>query len=450
MDYSFSLVNLRRIWDIQTRKGNYLFSLFPELEESYKLYKSERDGLRAVIREGGLDQETYNRTRKKLGEIKREAEKLISEYLTATSLEIVSDMEEDIFSWCLELGSEVGGRQTYRLGEGPKFFFVDKQMQRNLQSVMPRRQNSRSQIISSLVAVIDNDMPKVVVRTDVKDFYGSIDHSIISAMIADSKLNPLSKKLIDKLLHEYSEITGSRRGLPVGVGLSSKLSELFISHVDRSLQEAEDVLYYARYVDDIVVVFSANDANPRSKEDFFNVIREKLSEIGLEANDKKEFFRELDDSNSFSSFEFLGYSISYSGRVKVKMSSRRVRRIKDRIDRSLKAWSVAEKNGANHAKRKLLIDRLKFLTGNTKLFNNKRNALVGVYFTNSHLTDFKDLQGLDKYLDYCLSRFEVPEDLRGKISKLSFEEGFQKRSFYNFSATQLRRIVGVWHEQEEN
>ena len=446
MDYSFSLANLRKIWDIQTRKGDDLFSLFPELKEKYEDYRSERKALRDAIRTEELDHEAYSWSRRRVREAKMELEKSLSAHLIETSQEIISDVEGDVFSWGLRAGSANAARQTYRIGECAKIFFADKQMQRNVLSILPRRPNSRNQIVSALVASLDNEMPKVVVRVDVKDFYENIDHYLLRSLVAKSRLNPVSKKLIEELLEEYETITGKSRGLPAGVGLSSKLSELFISQVDRPLREASNVLYYARYVDDIVVIFGVDGRASGCESKLLDVIRDRLNYIGLEVNESKESVQRLSESKVIPAFEFLGYSIGYSGGVQVKMSDRRLKRMKDRIELSLRAWSGAEKNGVNHGKRKLLLDRLKFLTGNTKLFHNKRNALVGIYFTNAHLTDPRALRGLDGYLKSQVSQFQVPDDLKDKILKLSFEEGFRKRLVYKFSASQMRRMVGVWRE----
>ena len=78
-------------------------------------------------------------------------------------------------------------------------------------------------------------------------------------MINDNQLlSPKSKTLIKSLLYSYNEITNQlglakeeRRGIPRGAGISAYLAELFMREIDNKIKRANNVSYYARYVDDI-------------------------------------------------------------------------------------------------------------------------------------------------------------------------------------------------------
>jgi hypothetical protein len=85
--------------------------------------------------------------------------------------------------------------------------------------------------------------------------------------------------------------------------------------------------------------------------------------------------------------------------------------------------------------RRTLIHRLNFLTGNTRLENNKANVLVGIFYTNSLLTEpFEDLTELDNLLGNEIDTNISSEGLRKRLKQFSFKKGFVERKFVNFSS----------------
>jgi hypothetical protein len=127
------------------------------------------------------------------------------------------------------------------------------------------------------------------------------------------------------------------------------------------------------------------------------------------------------------------------------MTDAKINRYRQRIDLTFSAYDNKSQRPKKSEKiaRALLEKRVRFLTGNTRLVNNKKNVVSGVFFSNSLLTDLNDLGDLDIYLASKISSLTNPR-LRIRLSKHSFKSGFQTRKYYKFSAHDLCEIVEVW------
>lgn len=445
LDQSFSPKNLRRIWDLEARRGRDRLSLYPDVRRAYDLARDSRHRARAArkgtvpyIGPPELAPESVARADRQI------AESLLGASMAATSEILVRSVESGAFVWGLARGQVVGGkRQTYSIADTPEVFFADKHLQRVVGSTLASRPRGRQSIVSGLIRTIDNNVPKIVVRADVKDFYDSIDHRRLRSHLDTTTLSPSCRRLIDRLLTEMEVLTGKARGLPAGVGLSAKLAELYIAQADRALRDTRGTLYFARYVDDIVLVRAEESEGAVAPSAVVAEIETELQLLGLSLNSTKTLHREL-VNNSLGKIEFLGYEIEYRGRSGpvVRLTDGRYKTIRARIDQTFSAWDRA--NPTNHGRRSLLLDRLRFLTANTRLSHNKRNALVGIYFSNPHLTDLKSLAGLDRYLQHRASQSSLPPGLDQKIAALSFTDGFSRRTIHRWSMQRMTRLKGAW------
>ena len=109
------------------------------------------------------------------------------------------------------------------------------------------------------------------------------------------------------------------------------------------------------------------------------------------------------------------------------------------------AFSLYNLKSASNQKEayRLLVSRMKFLTGNTRLSNSKQHALTGIYFNNSLISNSAVLNGLDSYFKYLAGKLSSAT-LRDRLAEMSFVDGFRERRFHNFSTTELSRIVKAW------
>jgi hypothetical protein len=280
-----------------------------------------------------------------------------------------------------------------------------------------------------------------VIRTDIKDFFETIPHNKIKQKInCDPLLTASSKKIITQILSEYTRLSGNDNGIPRGIGISSYLAELYMRSIDDKIRSQKNVIYYARYVDDIIVIYA-----PQPNSDISNLLKDLTTCIidnGLTVNEKKtKSFDLIEPQNA--TLEYLGYKMSFDrGTVKLELTNNKIKKYKRYLSMSFGAYHKTSKFNEQKA-RKLLVKRIRFLTSNTRLLNNKKDTIVGVYFSNSLLTCFKKFTGLDDYLKNEISKISS-NNLTERLKKLSFTEGFLQRKYASFTAAELKKITMVW------
>ena len=94
--------------------------------------------------------------------------------------------------------------------------------------------------------------------------------------------------------------------------------------------------------------------------------------------------------------------------------------------------------------RRLLEERIRFLTSNTRLFNNKRKILIGIYYSNQHASDVSILKGIDSYLYAKLNEYQVEGRLLQRLKKMSFYDGFTNQKYSSFKVSQFQEITSIW------
>jgi hypothetical protein len=210
----------------------------------------------------------------------------------------------------------------------------------------------------------------------------------------------------------------------------------------------DGVVFYARYVDDIVILFAPlPGADVRVKRP---KICGFLNDISLTMNEDEEKTKEspvnshgVPDKKGSWSFEYLGYRINFRSDVLVRMSQKRFDRYKNRVFWCFRRYESQKSKNYKKAYR-ILIKRIRFLTSNTRLTHNKSNAYVGIYFNNMHLTHDNDLKALDCVLSAKVCCLSSPS-LKAKLSTYSFVKGFHQRTFRSFHKKgELQEIVEAW------
>ena len=442
LDQSFSADNFRRILDIENRRGVHLedklsMMTIRRINEDIRdcntaIREKKKLGDAAAVEKLNIDKKAFRE--KKEIELEHELRK-ISQTIASKSFKIE-----------LKKVDIPGGKTIYTTLKTPEHFFALKQIQSNISRLFGVKQANRYAIVEQVISLLGDKFPKFIIRTDIKEFYESIQHDpLLQRIHKDNLLAPFSRKILTGVLKSYKDKSGSDKGIPRGIGVSAYLGELFMRDIDNDIQDLQGVTYYARYVDDIIIIFTTSP---------FEATREYLQKVKtiietkhkIRLNSTKTQTIDLRSYGVGHSFNYLGYQIFFgAGPVRTLLTISKVQKYRDRIkvafDHYMNYSKVSEKEA-----RKILVQRIRFLTGNTRLTNNKKNILVGVYHSNNHLTDLNQLDGIDRYLSWQISHRIRSVHLKDRLRKYSFKTGYEQKRFSPFTTTELSEIMEVWQK----
>jgi len=331
----------------------------------------------------------------------------------------------------------------------------------NIKKYTKIKQKHRSTIIRELKGALKEGTPYRVYRLDISSFFESIDVSELLRGLEAEYLSTQTINIISSYLNAFNNHYG--RGLPRGVEISPILAELSLKGFDKLVASQTHVFYYARFVDDMIIVSSGVE----DKKKFMRWLRKNLPK-GLSFNFTKQYIMDVAErskgdpskDNTVASFEYLGYQlkaidypVSSNKRlqtfraVSVDISKAKVNKIKSRISKSFYSFVEAKDY-------KLLSDRLIFLSSNRNLINKdkQRKVPTGIYYNYSE-ADFPSpaLTEIDTFTrNILLSRkgrlskklsAAITKKERSKLLKISFEGGFKNRTFKRFSPDRLKDIA---------
>ena len=437
LDQSFSQKSFREIFDIENRKGNNIEKRF---KDDFSVSLAKTLDLKRINKQ---IREENNFNKKKELYTQRKTIKIERENIIEQKLEEISNQINRHSINILE-GEEYGG-QSYKLENNVCNFFISKKIQENIKNTYKVRQSSRYAILSQLINLLEDNCPKYVIRTDIKNFYESIPQKILLEKINnDYLLSIKTKKFINQIFESYNGLTkqtdaDTARGVPRGIGISAYLSELFMRNVDNQIQELDDLIYYARYVDDIIAIFvpESKNVNDNYLQNYLSQIKKIVENEELNLNEAKTKEYKLFDSLNYirlntespKTIQYLGYEIgSTDKKLVIELSERKIKKYFDRIKLSFKSFS--KKKQHNRKKEfKLLSARIKYLTSNTKLRNNKDKVFVGIFYSNPFLKSVESLERLQKRLNWYTRRAKLTNKEKQEIEQYSFIDGFKYKSF---------------------
>lgn len=444
LDQMFTAENFRRIYDAENRKGADLAArYFPTLEPLTLRIRNKVQEIRDLRK---------NETTFKSSEFQ---ERLVALKDELTNLKLCKSSAVDKLldeighkvlksGFKIDLSKKMGpkGKAVFCIDEKPETFFVIKQIQRNIHRIYGVKQASRHDLACQLRDMLCSKFPFELVRTDISSFYESIDRKrLLEKLERDQLLSSASKKYIKQVLDSYGLISETSTGVPRGVGISAYLAELYLRPVDKAIRAIPGLVLYCRFVDDIVAVFARPPAG-KSLGSFKQLINKTLCENGLALNEEKTSEINLADTSS-KKFEYLGYRFHLKqGKCEISPSAAKVMKYRSRINAAFSDYWREKPVNSKKAFRKL-VGRIKFLTGNTRLFNSKSCATTGIYFNNPIVTDLLSFKLLDGQLKRRISELKR-SSLEKKIGKLKFTTGFEQRRYHNFSTRELQMIVGAW------
>lgn len=445
MDQAFSIRNLNEILKSDREKGGDLEArhIPAAFEIRIKLYRINRlrSYTRYCLRIGKINQEFYERRISRINRVleKRKTQhvKLVEDELEKVS-KIISGKEFRIDIALLP--NMVAGKKVYGVGTTLDQVLAVRFVQRALKTLYELRMPSRDILVSQIKSLALDGVPKYIIRSDVESFYESVRHKeLLDGIHQSPELSVLIKRMLTRLMKDYVAVSGDDKGLPRGIGVSAYLSEIYLSSIDSEIKRQEGLFYYARYVDDMVLMYA-----PERKElsdSYLANLSAILKSRGLVFNDKTKPINLLGEQKG--KFDYLGYTFDVSSSTPgVRLSQRKFNKYKARVEKAFLDYSKKFAFVPEKAAEELLL-RCLFLTGNMRLFNRKSNAFIGVYFSNKYITDTAQLSGLDKFYLSNVSSIVSPS-LKRKLSKLSFEKGFKEKLFRNFDSKELSELSRGW------
>ncbi|MEZ2743806.1 antiviral reverse transcriptase Drt3a [Halopseudomonas bauzanensis] len=445
MDQAISIKNLNYLLKGDREKGGNLEERFipAAFDIRIKLYKLNklRSLSRYRLRTGKITPAFYDKRISRLAIVieKRKAEhaRLIDSELERAS-KIIGSKEFRINLALLP--ATVGGKRVYGVGDSLDQILAVKFVQRMLKSLYDIRMPSRDTLTSQVKSLALDDVPKYIIRSDVESFYESVRHKeLLDGIHQSPELSVLIKRILTRLMKDYVAISGDDNGLPRGIGISAYLSEIYLSSIDTEIRQQDDLFYYARYVDDMVLMYAPHRKELATK--YLGTLRNILHEKGLKLNNKTKAIDLLEEQKG--KFDYLGYTFDVSSSTPgVRLSKRKFDKYKSRIEKAFTDYSKKCAFIPKKAAEELML-RCLFLTGNMRLFNRKSNAFIGIYFSNKYITDTDQLSGLDQFYRNKIAGVASPS-LKRKLSKLSFEKGFTEKLFRNFDSKQLSELSRGW------
>jgi len=334
-----------------------------------------------------------------------------------------------------------------------EYMLLIRKLNDNIKRLYGVKQSDRHSIVKQVQILLEEkSRPISILRLDIKKFYESINKKFILDKIIedDSLLSYHSKYLLKNILLENPQLK-KLEGLPFGLNISATLSEIRMKYFDANIRKVDGVYFYVRYVDDIVIF-------TYKRENIEEVIKKILpDELEFhENNDSKKKFILLHHQNSQGSFDYLGYNFKITrNEVITTIANSKIKKIKSRIISSFISY-FRDRNFI------LLEQRIKFLTGN--YFIKQRNKYEneseikklksGIYYNYKLINSFEQLKELNIFLQKTIyaqrGKFGIKVSKmlntphKQRLSKCSFQAGFNKKITHNFKQETLSSINKGW------
>lgn len=430
-------------------------------QEARKAYTALRRKKRTERTEE--DKEEAKRLKKTIDELKEKKAQALDEAMRQLATE-ANDREFRFHT----TNKDVGGKAGLMLDPEkmtPAEPFVMKLLQRNLTRTFKVKQANRHRIMNDVRRLLEHQHPYYLIRTDVSSFFESIPHNRLLERVTGS---PLLSYRTKTLVRQIVQMCKGDCGVPRGIGVSSPLSEIYMSTIDSAIRMRPEVVYYARYVDDIIILL-ANLPQSMTLEAYYDetLVKPFKEKYGLDlkqSGSDKCSLANVSVTSTPIDFSYLGYRIYINGngrsyKMYMRMSERKFKNIKRRIDNAFRHFALQSKYNIHDA-RLDLIDCLKYLTGNMHLTKAKAMAKTGLFYNNAQLTCYDDLVELTEYVhNHDIQPYDklfADEDakaayigkLRVRLQKFDFVEAWKTHRMYSFKTRRLNQITR-WIDEDE-
>ena len=467
LDQSFSSKNFRNIYDLLNRRGQIdianISDKYKQIVTDIKLCNEKIKALKRKKRSTWTDAEnrdfeTYKNqlstlTDKKNNELSSKIEEFANDVNSPNFKFVMSKFTHDTH--------EIFKIDTSKL----QTVFALNQINHNLKKSFNVEMANRHSIMTSLKHLLNTKMPIYVIRTDVDGFFEHIPQDKLIDKISNSNLlSYKTKSFIKQILAEFEQLKDKTKiakglGVPRGVSISSMLSEIYMQDLDRAIKSRKEVLFYARYVDDIFIITKSIYPYTDVSKYYNEILVKSFSELKLSLKGIGTSKCQLLNITNIRplSFDYLGYELQmeYSNRngltTRYDLSNKKNDKIIDRMNKAFKHFEELCKIDLKQA-RKDLLDSLKYIFGNIGLHKAKSGIKVGLYYNNDLLDEFGKLNDIEQMLK--LKPINIPsnvfktsseetlfkEKLKKKIDSIHIKDNWQEKKMYKFGNQRINEI----------
>lgn len=183
-------------------------------------------------------------------------------------------------------------------------------MKSRLDSLFKVKYPSRKRIINSLFntfPIVKDLNDFVIVRADFKSFFDSVLSTYVYAnYIKKSALSRKDKRYFEEYVKEF-------KFCYAGLCLSNVLTEIICQEFDNNILSEFDcygVVYYERYVDDMLIIMNSYISKDKFLETINNLIEKTFENCPVKLNMDKFCYIAKRDIGNDQSFNFLGYNFT--------------------------------------------------------------------------------------------------------------------------------------------
>ncbi len=309
------------------------------------------------------------------------------------------------------------------------------------------RSLNRKQIATQIVKILEADVSHHILRTDIIDFFGSIPvYDAVSLESVQSCFPAVEYAWCMKML-SADPYSGNK--LPRGLSISGELAEHFMAAFDRNVISHEGVVFYGRFVDDIIIVTASDDLD-ELKESMSDYLPDCLSFNP----EKTQTCQWGDNRQAAEGFDYLGFSFCRTQKISSKKRSEvHVGIATSKMLRYKKRVELAFNDFIKNRDFRLLMDRVRYLTGGCSVYSSfqRRRITLGLSASHRDLTDDAALQALDAYLGNWIRnasrdgvRSCLTKSQKARMKRLSFTASYSKNIRHRFTGKRLWEIRGLF------
>ena len=187
----------------------------------------------------------------------------------------------------------------------------------------------------------------------------------------------------------------SVKGLPQGNPVSSVLAEIYLDEFDKKVINKLSPLYYARFVDDFIIILPLDELNRINYKQF---LTDELEKMNLLLSESKYADTDFNQESPSFSFDFLGFHFepkpfdSKKNVLRLSVAQPKIKKIISRINRIYSIFSSSRKTNRDFL---CLYYRLEFLLKGVRTVDYRGSyKLSGIPFTYGYINDFQNLKAI--------------------------------------------------------